>query len=177
MKYHINLLTLKKPNALDRTVFFAMNYLRYILVITQIVVIMVFLYKLKVDQEIIDLQDAVNQKKEIVEIAQPLVSQAKEVDFKLTQIKAVITTQDKILKSLSYLLATFPKDFFLDTLTQENGDILMKGHTTNAPLINVYLNKVQKEKKFISATLDSIQRVDTGYQFTFVFSFLSQKAK
>ena len=47
MKYKINLITKRKEKAVDKVIYFVMNYLRYILVITQIVVIGVFFYNLK----------------------------------------------------------------------------------------------------------------------------------
>ncbi|PJB87766.1 hypothetical protein CO083_05355, partial [Candidatus Roizmanbacteria bacterium CG_4_9_14_0_8_um_filter_34_12] len=64
MKYKINLLLPKEKNWLDKVIYFGLNYLRYILVITQTVIIMVFFYRFKIDQEIVDLKDAVKQKQE-----------------------------------------------------------------------------------------------------------------
>ena len=66
MKYKINLLLPKEKNWLDKVIYFGLNYLRYILVITQTVIIMVFFYRFKIDQEIVDLKDAVKQKQEII---------------------------------------------------------------------------------------------------------------
>ena len=65
MKYKINLITRRKEKVVDKVIYFVMNYLRYILVITQIIVIGVFFYRFKIDQEMVDLQEAVQQKKEI----------------------------------------------------------------------------------------------------------------
>ncbi|MDO8741626.1 MAG: hypothetical protein Q7J11_00595, partial [Candidatus Roizmanbacteria bacterium] len=61
MKYKINLLEKKETSLLDKLTFFGLNYLRYIIVITQLVVIGVFFYRFQIDQSIIDLKEGVNQ--------------------------------------------------------------------------------------------------------------------
>jgi len=68
MRHRINLLEKKEQSLLDRLTFFGLNYLRYIIVITQLVVIGVFFYRFQIDQRIIDLKEGVEQKKEIVNI-------------------------------------------------------------------------------------------------------------
>ncbi len=57
MKYKINLLLKKEEGILDKIYIFLVNYLRYIIVITQFVVIGVFFYRLQVDQRVIDLKE------------------------------------------------------------------------------------------------------------------------
>jgi len=74
MRYNINLIEKKEVSLLDRLIFFCLNYLRYIIVITQLVVIGVFFYRFQIDQRIIDLKEGVDQKKEIVKIVLPLLN-------------------------------------------------------------------------------------------------------
>ena len=61
MKYQINLLQEKEKDISGKIIYFALHYLRYILVVTQIVVIAVFFYRFKIDQEVIDLRDELKQ--------------------------------------------------------------------------------------------------------------------
>ena len=71
MRYKINLLEKKDIGLLDKLTFFGLNYLRYIIVVTQLIVIGVFFYRFQIDQRIIDLKEAVEQKREIVKIVLP----------------------------------------------------------------------------------------------------------
>ena len=167
MRYHVNLLTQKKENLVDRVIYFSLNYLRYILVITQIIVIGVFLYKLKVDQEIIDLQESVDQKKEIIMISQPLVSEAKTVNFRVEASTKVVAEQDDFLIHLHYVYATFPKDLFLTKLTYENKKITLEGYTENVDIIRTYLNRLRKDKRFINVDLATLRKSDLGIEFTY----------
>src|SRR3990167_464161 len=116
MKYKINLLGRRKEQPLERLIYFMLHYLRYILVITQIVVIGVFFYRFKVDQEMVDLQEALDQKKEIIQVSQPLIKEAKREAFKLDQARSIITRQLTLIESLDYLLSLFPENLFLTKL-------------------------------------------------------------
>jgi len=87
MKYQINLLPKKEKDFVDRGIYFALHYLRYVLVLTQIVVIAVFFYRFQIDQEIIDLKDELTQKQEIVAVSAPLLSEAQVVDVKTKQTR------------------------------------------------------------------------------------------
>ena len=63
MKYKINLLSkrLNKQSFLKKLNYFTYNYLRYILVITQLVVMSVLFFRFSIDQRIIDLKDEIYQ--------------------------------------------------------------------------------------------------------------------
>ena len=76
MKYQINLLQEKEKDISGKIIYFALHYLRYILVVTQIVVIAVFFYRFKIDQEVIDLRDELKQKQEIVQVSSPLLKRS-----------------------------------------------------------------------------------------------------
>ena len=88
---------------MDKVFYFALNYLRYIIVITQLVVIAVFFYRFQIDQKIIDLKEAVDQKKEIVNIVLPLLKEAERIDKKTTEIDKIINNQNSFSSMISYL--------------------------------------------------------------------------
>src|SRR3989344_3878171 len=138
MKYKINLLTIHKEKPLDRVIYFTLNYLRYILVVTQIVVIGVFFYRFKVDQEIVDLEDSVSQKKEIVEISQPLVKEAKNIGYKLDQVGVIMYNQRVFTGTIDYLLTIFPEKFFLTKFLISDQKVTIDGYTEDLRVIQSF---------------------------------------
>jgi len=110
MKYKINLLPEKERDFLDKGIYFVVHYLRYVLVITQIVVISVFFYRFKIDQEIIDLKDELQQKQEIVAVSGSLLKEAEIVDLKTKQIREILVNQALFAEPFTYFLDTFPND-------------------------------------------------------------------
>ena len=169
MKYKINLITQRKEKQIDRLIYFMLHYLRYILVITQIVVIGVFFYRFKVDQEMVDLQEALDQKKEIIQVSQPLIKEAKREAFKLDQARSIITRQLTLIESLDYLLSLFPENLFLTKLKVAKDSISMIGFTQDVQSINNFLNRLKKEAKFKKINLTNIKKGDQGLEFSFEF--------
>jgi len=178
MKYKINLLPEKERDFLDKGIYFVLHYLRYVLVITQIVVISVFFYRFKIDQEIIDLKDELQQKQEIVAVSDPLIKQAEKVDLKTKQIREVLSNQTQFSESFTYFLNTFPLRLTIKRLDILGGIYKFDVTTTDPETIRSYLARLKKDKRFKDVTLGSIKRNGVEFFVPFVLSnFQLQKGK
>ena len=165
MKYKINLLEKKETSLLDKLTFFGLNYLRYIIVITQLVVIGVFFYRFQVDQSIIDLKDGVEQKKEIVQIVLPLLNEAAKIDKKTSIIEETITKQKKFSTMVGYLIASFPETITLNNLEIKNESVKITGDSSNPQHLQAFFLFLKKDNKFKEVTFQNIKKTETGYSF------------
>ena len=166
MKYKINLLTKSKENITDRAIYFGLHYLRYILVITQMVVISVFFLKFKVDQEIIELKESVDQKKEIMQISKPLLAEAKIIDFKMSEIKKFVEKQNVTLSILGYLQTTFPAGVYFSQYIVENKNVVVKGESLDPNSIKLFYLRLKKEEKFKEVRLVNVKKAENGFNFS-----------
>src|SRR3990167_3229620 len=169
MKYKINLLSLRQEKPLERIIYFMFNYLRYILVITQIVVIGVFFYRFKVDQDIVDLQDAIDSKKEIIQVSQPMIKEARQDAFKLKQVENILKEQKTFSNSIDYILSVFPEKFFLKNFSVTKETISMTGVTQDVSSVNLFLNRLKKEMRFRDIQLQNVSKKEDGFEFIFQF--------
>ncbi len=165
MKYKINLLPEKKTSLLDKAMYFSLNYLRYIIVITQLVVIGVFFYRFQIDQRIIDLKESVDQKKEIVEIVLPLLQEASRIDKKSTEIENIIKKQEKFDSMVEYLLSVFPETVTLTSLESLEDSLKITGNAGDAKQLQAFFTLLKKEGKFSSVEFKSIKKTESGYSF------------
>lgn len=170
MKYEINLLPEKEKDLIERGVFFVLHYLRYVLVITQIVVIIVFFYRFKIDQEIVDLKDELQQKQEIVAISLPLLTDAEKIDLKTREIREILTRQALLSKTLNYFVETFPKRLTVKRLELRNGSITFEAVTTDPAITRAYFERMRKEGRFKTVTLRNIRRNGSEFFTPFVLS-------
>jgi len=170
MKYKINLLPEKKRDFLDKGIYFVLHYLRYVLVVTQIVVISVFFYRFKIDQEMIDLKDELQQKQEIVAVSDPLLKQAETIDIKTKQIREVLVNQAILSESFNYFLDTFPLNLTIKRLDIRDGIYKFDATTTNPEIVRSYLAKIKQDKRFKEITLGSIKRNGVEFFVPFVLS-------
>jgi len=175
MKYKINLLQQKKPSFVERLMHFFLNYLRYIIVVTQLIVIGVFFFRFRIDQNVIDLKESVDQKKEIIQVVMPLLKQAEEIDRRSKEAKKILKAQDKFDDMLSYLLSKFPKDLTLESLEIGPDSLKMKGKASNSRILQAFYLNLKEEKKFNSVDLQNIKKTDFGYGFDLVLSGFAEK--
>lgn len=162
-KYRINLLPEKEKDFLDKSIYFVLHYLRYVLVLTQIVVISVFFYRFKIDQEIIDLKDELNQKQEIVAVSEPLLEEAKIVDAKTKVIRQILLSQSQFAEALTYFLDTFPSDLTIRRIEIQNGEFKFEAQTRNPEIIRSYTERLRKERRFKVINLGTIRRTDDRF--------------
>lgn len=165
MRYKINLLDKKETSLVDKLTFFGLNYLRYIIVITQLVVIGVFFYRFQIDQSIIDLKDAVDQKKEIVQIVLPLLNEAAKIDKKTLIIQQTLAKQKNFNSMLDYFTGAFPATINLSSLEIKGQSMTVTGDASNAQHLESFYFLLKKDNRFKNVKFKSIKKTETGYNF------------
>lgn len=165
MKYAINLLAEKETPFLERMMYFSLNYLRYIIIITQLVVIGVFFYRFQIDQQIIDLRESVDQKKEIIQVVLPLLKEAEKIDKQTVASKNIFKTQQKFSATIQYFLSVFPASLLLSKLEIDGGAVKATGDTNDIHNLQVFYLLLKKEQRFEKVELQSIKKTDIGYSF------------
>jgi DNA gyrase/topoisomerase IV subunit A len=136
-------------------------------VITQIIIIIVFFYRLQIDQEIADLSETLRQQKEIVAVLQPFIKDVKAKYTRFNRIKKILEDQKFIRGQLDYLISIFPADFTLSRLEINEEGVTMEGKTANYLTIMKFKNRVEKDGYFKKVRLTSIRK--QGITFDFVF--------
>lgn len=171
MKYQINLFSRKDKNIIDKVIYFSFHYLRYILVITQIVVIGVFFYRFKVDQEIVDLKESLNQKKEILTIARPLIDEVRAIERSGQYVKDITGEQKKSKDTLNYFLSIFPENMTLERFEiLTDGTITFSGTSSDPNTVRLFYNRLKKDNKFAVVKLGNLKKDLFGFSFSVALS-------
>lgn len=173
-EFDINLLHSKKLSFTEKLIYFALHYLRYIIVITQISVITVFFYRFKIDQDIIDLKEKVMQKQEIMKITSPLVDQAVILEGKLNHIRNLISEQDTYIQPFDYVLAHIPDNVSLTSIGLSQTTITIQAQTVQIGLIKSIYNNFLSSKQFKSVVIEGINRdTETNiYSFSMILELI-----
>lgn len=166
MKYYINLFPEKEKDIIDKIIYFAFHYLRYILVITQFVVICVFFYRFKVDQEIVDLKDGLEQKKEIILATSSLLKEIDILDKKTATIKDILVQQESFQAQFSYFTANFPQGLVITNMSFDASNVSVEGYARNPAIIQDFKQQLEVERRFEKITLDNIVKTDDGFSFS-----------
>lgn len=170
MKYLINLLPKKNAPVTEKIMYFSLNYLRYIIIITQLVVIGVFFYRFQIDQQIIDLKESVDQKKEIVQVVLPLLKEAEKIDKRSKEASKILQSQKDFLRMLKYYLSKFPETIALNTLEIKNNSISSVGLAKKITDLQSFYLTLKKDGYFEEVNLKDIKKSDMGYVFSLTLS-------
>jgi len=174
MRYRINLFPLKEQTLIDKVIYFSLNYLRYILVITQTVIIGVFFYRFKIDQEIVDLKDALNQKQEIVTVSKPLLKQAEAVERTINYVDKTARDQETQRAMLNYFVSRFPESMTVSRMIIEDNNLNVELISKDALIIKLFTDKLNRESRFALVQLRKVQKTEGGYSTNFVLTNFHQ---
>ncbi len=111
---------------LGRVLKWALSVGRYLVIFTELVVIVSFATRFTLDRQVTDLNDALNQKKLIIESYGSLEEQFRTVQSKLTDSKQ-IDQQINIADAFPKLTAIVPRDISLDELTLTTDSVYLSG--------------------------------------------------
>lgn len=166
----INLLKKKELKLSEKLVFFSLHYLRYIIIITQMCVIMVFFYRFYIDQQIIDLKESIAQQEEIVKVTVSMVEEAQAIDIKSDEIKKLIKDQDKFEESLNYTLSVIPSKIIIGKFEQSKENIMLSGISTDYGTIRILYERLKKDNKFKKIIISEISKRFNEYEFSILIN-------
>lgn len=140
----------------------ALTYGRYIIIITQIIVLSVFFLRFRVDREHTDLKESVSQKQALVESVSDLETEIRRVQGKLVYIKQITNGQKSILNLLRFFQDITPTDTVFSSISVNADRVIISATAGNLKSFSFFLKKIQTEGKFTEVTLDDISRKADG---------------
>jgi hypothetical protein len=170
MRYTINLFPQPERTVIDEVVYFAFHYLRYVLVITQFVVICVFFYRFKVDQEIVDLKDSLHNKREIIDSTATLLNEVRIVDGKINVANDLVIEQERTNIMVEYFFSKVPQEFELSGITIMPDSVSFTGETKDIDAIQIFYDSLNSDGRFEEVQFDEVTRALNSYSFSFQLS-------
>ncbi len=170
MSYNINLASKKEANTIDKIVDFFSNYLRYALVMTMLVLLGVFFFRLRIDQNIEELEDSIGQKRQIFQVVKPLLTHAGLVDARMKAVDSVVREQERQLEIFNLIYSSFPEQLFLTRLTFDTTGLVFSGTASDPRILEMFYKKLKTHDSLKSIVLNKVRRTETDYEFTFTIA-------
>lgn len=148
----------------------ALSVGRYIVIFTELVVILSFLTRFNLDRQVTDLNESIFQKKTIIESYGTL-----EQDVRLTQQKIEnylqIEQQSNLAEVFPKLTKVTPQEIKLDKLTIQPGFMTLSGSTFSQQALNLFTNNLQLSPDFADIKINKIETEEQdkaryGFQFS-----------
>lgn len=147
----------------------ALSVGRYIVIFTEMVVIMSFVTRFSLDRQVTDLNEAISQKKVIIQSYGDLEESVRQVQGTLEQY-LLLKGQVNIAEVFPELTKIIPRDTQLAELIIRPESILFSGKTVTQDSLNNLINNIQLSARFSNVVIDKIESntTDEGGGFDFV---------
>lgn len=140
---------------------FTLSYGRYIIILTQIIVLSVFFMRFKLDRDHNDYKEIVSQRQSIVQSMSEIEKETRRIQTKLEYIKKITTHQTLYEEILTFLSASIPSEVKFSSLALRNGqtnEITIKGTAPTLSVFNSLLEIMQKDNKFKNLSIEYLGR-------------------
>lgn len=161
MKYAINLFPSRKSffTVISN---FMVYYLRYALVITLFVVVIIFFLRMQIDQKLVDEQAKMSQKKAIVQATEGIRGDLQTVQKKVKDINDILSKQDKIVEITNYVTKVVPSGMDVISFEITSSSVKFAATTKEYKKIQSIQKRLQKEARFEKIDVGGISRDKNG---------------
>jgi Tfp pilus assembly protein PilN len=151
----------------------AITYGRYIMISTEIIVLLAFVSRFSLDRKLTDLNEAIGQKQAIIEANQPFEEEVSKIQTQLARTKTLMSTQVKPVEILGITKNILPMDVMLDSLTITPDKIAAQATIGSTEGFAILMNNLQATKQFLKIDINEIKKLPTGgfqLQYTIVLT-------
>jgi Tfp pilus assembly protein PilN len=168
---HVNINLLPKDpfltSPIGRLLQWALSVGRYLVIFTELVVIISFATRFNLDRQVTDLNSTIHQRQVIIDSYGDLEQNVRDVQRKIDSYQQV-EQQVNIADTFQSLSAITPQDVLLDSLNILPTSIIFAGHTNSNKSLDLLINNIQLSPDFTDV---SVERIETssdkepGYHF------------
>ncbi len=176
MKYAINLFPPKKNNFVEDLFFFVGHYVRYAIVITLAVVLVIFFLRVQVDRQLGEEKERLSMRKAIIAVTKPLRADLENIQRKISLIKGVFDTQDRLNAQIDYITQVIPKKSNIQTITINDNSIQIEALTEDFKIIPVFMARLLKDARYESVKVTKVQK-ENAQRYSFSVTLEKYKDK
>ena len=164
-----------KHTAQGRIIGWALTYGRYIMIGTEIVVLLAFISRFSLDRKLTDLKEEISQKQAILEANASLEQDIRLIQDHLVKVKQTTANQSIPLDELLLLQTLLPPDVYVDTLDVTPDHLAVTAFAGTTHGFSQFLTNLGAAKQFSRVDLGDIRKnALTGIEFQFT-AYLSNK--
>jgi Tfp pilus assembly protein PilN len=151
-----------------RLIMWATTYGRYIMITTEIVVLLAFISRFSLDRKLTDLTEEISQKQAIIEANALFEQDVRALQAKMTHIKTLMGTQGVPLEVLTLVQQYIPRDVYLASYDFAAGKLTVSAVAATSGGLAQFLGRLQTSSALSDITVGDIRRGATsGIEFQF----------
>lgn len=140
----------------------SLTYGRYIIVSTEIVVLLAFIYRFSLDRKITDLKEEIDQKAAIIEANQGFETQFRNLQKRTQQIGLLFQNQDTSVKVLRHLQSITPSGVQFNSFTYSGDAVTINALVTTNSDLSLFLNDLKNSPLLTKINVTSLSKKSAG---------------
>jgi Tfp pilus assembly protein PilN len=141
---------------LGRILNWALSIGRYIVIFTELVVIISFASRFTLDRQVTDLNDEIHQKQSVVESYGDLEEKVRLTQAKVDQYQQ-LSQQTNIADIFPQLSQVIPADVQLESLAIKQTSVSIDGSAKSQNALNILINNLKLSQNVFNITVDKIE--------------------
>lgn len=165
----INLLGSAKQelSPVGRMIAWITTYGRYIMITTEMIVLIAFISRFSLDRQLTDLNDEIQQKQDIITYNQELEQSFRRTQDSLNKIKTLLELQMKPTNAVSTLHTLLPSGTYFQNLAITNGRISSQVISLTVQSFSQFLLNLSATKALQNIEIGTVDKATTlGIQYT-----------
>lgn len=159
-----------------RLITWATTYGRYIMITTEIVVLLAFISRFSLDRKLTDLNEEISQKQDIITANLEFENDIRSLQDRIKGIKTRIGEQSATAEIITDIQRSLPPDVFFETLEVSSEKISGKTVAGTTGGFSQFLANITSNTKFSSIEVGEIKKHPlTGIQFQWTTTIKKQK--
>lgn len=162
-------------SAIGKIMLWALSIGRYIVVFTELVVILSFLSRFKLDRDLTDLNEGIARQKAIVLSYGNLEEKVIQTQNELTVVRD-LTSGPSAISFLDLLAKIIPGDVKVDEVGVDKGAVSLVGTALSPQSMKGFINQLAASSMISNLEIGNLAAVDQGLTITFELkAFLEEK--
>lgn len=151
---------------LGRVLRWALSAGRYLVIFTELIVIISFATRFKLDRDLTDLNDSIFHKKNLIESYGQLEKDFRQIQDKISYYSELekSKTSTDVFVSLTEIT---PKDVVITKLTVSSSDVVIVGSTISQAAFNILITNLQLSPNFHNITVSKVEQSSQSEGFDF----------
>lgn len=141
-----------------RILSWATTYGRYIMITTEILVLLAFISRFRLDRQLTDLNEEISQKQAIIEANSGFEAEFRGYQERIQSIKTLVGSQSKLRDILEELLRLVPPDVHFTSLTLGDGKLTAKTTALTTNGFAQFLSHVSQMKVLQNIEVGDIKK-------------------
>lgn len=145
-------------SVVSRLITWAVTYGRYIMIGTEIVVLLAFISRFSLDRKLTDLREEISQKQIILKANQDFEQEFKQTQKKLDTVRSFLKNQTQTGDTLFQLQALLPLDVFLTEFQITQNKLTFSAVSGTTQSFSQFLSRLSVQKGFSDVQLADIRK-------------------